>query len=128
VESPPELDRVGEKISASSSALRGACWAVVFALPIAVLCALIFRFPVPFAGYMSGPSAIKGVIIAVFFYGILGGFPLLVAVGALGGYAAYRVAQPDRKRVNRLALAFGALTAFAGVLFLAILDKLIGPW
>lgn len=111
-----------------SAVLRGALWAVVLAFPLAAICALLYRFPVPFAGYLTGLTAMPLALMAVLFYGVLGGFPALLAGGALGGAAAYALGRPDAQRVRRLTLAFAGLIALLGVGLLAVLDKLIGPW
>lgn len=111
-----------------SAVLRGSLWAAALAFPIAAVCALLYRFPVPFAGYETGLAAMPGALVAVVFYGVLGGFPVLLAAGALGGAAAYVVGRPDARHVRRLALAFAGLVATLGVGFMAVLDKLIGPW
>src|SRR5262245_10419077 len=42
---------------------KGAIVGVAATIPLALLCALVFRFPVPFAGYLSGPRAIVPVLI-----------------------------------------------------------------
>lgn len=119
----------GELTVLASAVLRGALWAVALAFPLAALCALLYRFPVPLVGYETGPEAIPGALLAVVFYGVLTGFfPALLAVGALGGAAAYALGKPDAQRVRRLALTFAGLVATLGVGFLAILDKLIGAW
>ena len=111
-----------------SAALRGALWAVPLAFPLAALCAVLYRFPVPFGGYQSGVATVPHVLLAVLFYGLLGGFPALLAAGALGGVAAYVLGRPDERRVRRIGVALAALAAMLGVMFLAVLDKLIGPW
>jgi hypothetical protein len=108
--------------------LWGAASAVLLAFPLAAICAILYRFPVPFAGYESGIGAVPHVLMAVVFYGILGGFPLLAAAGALAGLAAHQKAEPDPRAVRRLALTFGALAALVPVVLLAVLDKLIGQW
>lgn len=110
------------------AALWGACWAVVLAFPLAAICALLYRFPVPFSGYQTGLVAVPGALLAVVFYGVLGGFPALLAAGALGGAAAYALGRADGPRIRRLTLAFAGLMALIGVGLLAVLDKLIGPW
>lgn len=111
-----------------SAVLRGALWAVALAFPLAAICALFYRFPVPFAGYETGLTAVPGALLAVVFYGVLGGFVVLLAAGTLGGAAAYTLGRPDVPRVRRLTLAFAALVALLAVGLLAVLDKLIGPW
>ena len=108
--------------------LRGALWAVALAFPIAAICALLYRFPVPFAGYLTGPVAVPGALAAVVFYGVLGGFPALLVAGALGGAAAYALGRTAERRVRRLTLAFAGLIALLSVGLLAVLDKVIGPW
>ena len=108
--------------------LRGAFWAVALAFPLAATCALLYRFPVPFAGYETGLTAVPGAILAVVFYGVLGGFAALLAAGALGGAAAYALGRSDVQRVRWLTLAFAGLMALLGVGLLAVLDKFIGPW
>lgn len=111
-----------------SAVLRGALWAVALAFPLAAICALLYRFPVPFAGYLSGPVAVPLALVAVVFYGILGGFPALLTAGALGGAAAYAIGRTDVRRVRRLTLAFAGLIALVSVELLAVFDKLIGSW
>ena len=108
--------------------LWGVASAVLLAFPLAAICAILYRFPVPFAGYESGIGAVPHVMIAVVFYGVLGGFPLLAAAGALAGCVAHKRAEPDPRAVRRLALTFGAAAALVAVLLLAVLDKLIGAW
>lgn len=107
---------------------RGALWAVALAFPLAAICALFYRFPVPFSGYRTGLVAVPGALVAVVFYGILGGFPALLTAGGLGGAAAHTLGRPDRQRVRRLTLVFTGLIALLAVGLLANLDKLIGPW
>lgn len=111
-----------------SAVVRGALLAVVVAFPLAAICALVYRFPVPFAGYAAGPGEVLNALVAVLFYGMLGGFPALAVAGALGGATAYGLRKPDTQRVRRLVLAFSTIVAALAVGTLAILDKLIGPW
>ena len=110
----------------SRLALWGALSAVLFAFPLAALCALFYRFPIPFGGYESGLDAAPRALLAAVFYGLFGGFPVL----ALGGYfAGALAARRDAPKEGILVmLLLSALAALAGVIFLALLDKLIGPW
>ena len=112
----------------TSAVLRGALPAVALAFPLTALCALIYRFPVPFGGYKTGLVAVPRALLAVVCYGILGGFPALLGAGALGGLVAYAIGRPDARRIRRLVLTFAALAALLDVGLLAVLDKLIGPW
>ncbi len=75
--------------------VTGAFWAVGLAFPLAAACALVYRFPVPMAGYASGPTSVSRVLLSVVFYGLLGGFPALLAAGAAAGAGAYALGQPD---------------------------------
>ena len=108
--------------------LVGAFCTILLVFPFAGLCALIFRFPVPFAAYESGWSAIPDALAAVRFYGALGGFPLLALLGALGGVVAHRMGRPDTGRVWQWTISIAASVAFCAVMLLATLDYIIGPW
>ncbi len=119
---------IGGGGTARSAVVRGALLTVALAFPFAAICALVYRFPVPFGGYVTGPAGMPRTLIAVVFYGILGGFPALLVLGALGGAAAYALGRPEVGRIRRLTLAFAGLIALLAVALLAILDKLISPW
>ncbi|MEO7041249.1 MAG: hypothetical protein ABI035_03205 [Gemmatimonadaceae bacterium] len=112
----------------NSNVGRGILWAVVFAFPLAALCALVFRFPMPLAGYEHGVSAVPHALAAVLFYGVMGGFVVLAGLGALSGYVATRISVGDEARSRRLTLVLAAFGSAAAVLLLASLDKIIGPW
>ncbi len=109
-------------------ARRGGLRAILLAFPLAAICALLYRFPQPMAGYEGGLSAIVPSIFAVIFYGLFGGFPALYVLGGLGGVAAHLVGRPDERRVRRMTLACAGLAALIAVLFMAELDKIIGPY
>ena len=111
-----------------SAVLRGAVWAVVLAFPFAAICALLYRFPVPFAGYATGPDGILSALVAALFYGLMGGIPALLVAGALSGVSAYYLGKPDTQRIQRLALGFAGVVAAVGVGALAFLEEIIGPW
>ena len=103
--------------------------AVLGAFPVAALVALVFRFPIPFSGYGSGPEAVLPSLVAVLFYGALfGGFLLLAVLGAVGGLIACFIGKHDGKRTFRLTWAFALLVDLLAMLTLAVLDKIIGPW
>jgi hypothetical protein len=101
----------------------GAVWALGLAFPLAALCALVYRFPVPLVGYRSGPVAVPGAVVSVVFYGVLlGGFPVLLAGGAAAGAVAYGLGRPDLWRVRLLVLTLAGLVAALGVGLVAIVD------
>ncbi|MBB6440458.1 hypothetical protein [Phycisphaera mikurensis] len=112
----------------SEAAWLGAFAAIVWTFPIVALFALLYRFPIPFAGYMTGPAAVPPAMLAVLFYGALGGVFVQLLAGLGAGVAAWWWARPNRSRSNRYAVALAALAAVPGVLLLAVLDHLIGPW
>ena len=112
-----------------SAPLRGGVSAVGLAFPLAAICALLYRLPVPFVGYENGPAAMGPALLALLFYGLfLGGFAALFVAGALGGAVGYVLGKPDAQRVRRLTLIFAGMVAALGVGLMAVLDKLIGPW
>jgi hypothetical protein len=119
---------MGSALTLGKAARQGALWSFVFAFPAAALLVALFRFPVPFAGYMSGFNAIPAALLAVIFYGIFGGFIVLGTLGAAAGMLAYRLHQPDAQSVRRWTLGLAAVAAVLCAAVLAILDKLIGPW
>jgi hypothetical protein len=108
--------------------LGGALSAILLAFPFAALCALLFRFPVPFAGYESGLSAVPDAWVAVRLYGALGGFALLAVLGGLSGAVAHRLGKADPRRVWQGTVSLAAAVAFCCVMLLATLDYIIGPW
>jgi hypothetical protein len=116
------------------SAISGALTAVIGALPIAALCALVYRFPIPFSGYESGPQAAVHCVMAVVMYGVfLGGFIVLAALGAvLGWLAAYLADEGQNEGTHKTIGAAGiiaGLTADAIVVgLMANWDYIYGPW
>ena len=105
--------------------LAGAAIAVAATFPLAALVALVFRFPIPFGTYMTGPGAVVPALMAAGFYGVLGGFPVQAILGGIAGVMASRTAAPDRRRA---VLTYSVLAALPGVLILSTLDWVIGPW
>jgi len=108
--------------------IGGALTTILLAFPLAALSALLFRFPIPFASYESGWSAMPHALAAVRFYGTLGGFVLLALLGGLGGAVAHRLGKADMRRVWRWTVSLAAAVAFCAVMLLATLDYIIGPW
>ena len=108
--------------------IRGAIVGVVATFPLVALCALLFRFPVPFGGYLSGPGAVVPALMGLLFYGVfLGGFLVQALLGGIGGFLAGRFGSPGRPR-GPLCIVLASIAASPGVLLLAVLDKIIGPW
>ncbi len=108
---------------------KGALVGVAGSPFLAGFSALVFRFPVPFAGYMSGVEAVVPAAIGSLFYGlVLGGFAVQAVLGGFGGITGARKAWPDRARMQRQCVAYALVGASIGVLSLALLDKVIGPW
>ena len=108
---------------------NGAIIGIIATVPLVVLCAVAYRFPVPFAGYLSGIGAIIPSLIAVLFYGILfGGFLVQALLGGLGGLLAQHIGGTDKNKIINYCIVFSTIGASFGVLILAILDKIIGPW
>ncbi len=95
---------------------------------MAAIVALCFRFPIPFSGYESGPSAVLRSLFAVAFYGMLGGFVVLAALGAAAGAVASWLAGHDDRRRRQLTFIFALAADFVSVMILAVLDKIVGPW
>lgn len=106
--------------------------AIVASGPLAALCGLLYRFPIPFAGYMSGWDAVRATPLALFFYGImLGGFLGLAALATLLALGL-RALRPVRDFASadsfKIGLAAGLASACVGVALLANWDLIYGPW
>jgi hypothetical protein len=104
----------------------GVLSAIAGSFLVSPLLALVYKFPIPFSGMESGPSAAVRSLFAVAFYGVFGGFVVLGVLGAAAGVVASIAAGADRHRAWKLALAFGlaADSAAAGALYVA---DLISP-
>lgn len=107
--------------------LRGALVAFIASLPIAILFEVFYRFPIPFGGYVHGIQYLHLVLFAWVFYGILGGFVVLLIGGALlGRIIGKMIADPDEKKII---ITIGSIIfATCAVALLSVLDKIIGPW
>ena len=125
---PPERIRTKEKHQWWPFII-GAAWSVLSAFPIAALLALVFRFPVPLIGYVSGVEAVIPALVAVLVYGVLfGGFLIL---GGLGSCIVFVVNKNSVGNVGQRKWIIAILamsTTLASLLLLATLDKFIGPW
>jgi hypothetical protein len=104
--------------------------AIVASAPLAALCGLLYRFPVPFAGYMSGWNAVRATPLVIFFYGImLGGFLALAGLAALLAlcFRWFR-SQRDAGDWFTDGVVAGLASAAIGVALLANWDLIYGPW
>lgn len=110
------------------AALHGAFWCVLFAFPSAVLLMSVWRFPIPFVGYRSGPAQAGQALYAMGFYGVLGGFAVLGVLGAVAGLIMRGMRPQDEQEQKRLTRIITAMIALAAATLLAALDKIIGPW
>jgi hypothetical protein len=99
-----------------------------FSFPAAVLLGMIYRFPIPFGGYVHGYEHAFMFLLSVLFYGILGGFILLALGGATAGFVGYRIGKRNEKRTKKITILLSMLMAFLSALLLAMLDLIIGPW
>jgi hypothetical protein len=97
--------------------------------PVAALCALVFRFPIPLGGYVGGLTGAALTPLAVTVYGaVFAGFVIQGVLGAVAGGLAARRAKGNQRQAWRLTLAYGVGASVPGVAVLALLDKIIGPW
>lgn len=100
----------------------------VVAYPTAAVIALVFRFPLPLAGYYSGVQAMIPAMWAVLFYSMLGLVLALVACGAAAGAFVPPHRAGTKAWPSRLELAYSVLASLVPLIILAVLDKIIGPW
>jgi hypothetical protein len=67
--------------------------------------------------------------MAVTVYGVVfGGFIVQGLLGGVAGVLARRHGGPDRRRVWCLCAVYALAASLPGVVILAVLDKIIGPW
>ena len=67
---------------------------------LAAITALVFRFPVPFYKYVSGPAEVVLAFEGAIFYGLLGGFVVEAALGGLGGVLGARRGSSVKKPMH----------------------------
>ena len=109
--------------------IMGAIVATIAPFVLAPVVALVFRFPVPFAGYSSGTKAIIPSLFAVLMYEVvLGGFVILPGLGAIAGVLASRVGGPDKKSMSVWTFVFALVPALVAVILLSVWDRIYGPW
>ena len=112
-----------------SNVWRGVLWSILSSFPFALLTAALFRFPIPFVGYVEGSTAVRLAVPAVLFYGLTGGFIVLGGVGALSGVLANRLGTADQPEIaRRMTIVSAVVVSALSVVLLVFLDKLIGPW
>jgi hypothetical protein len=115
----------------------GILWVFLGILPSALIVATLYRFPVPFRGYIrgwdlfqEGPNTsielIWLLLQAIIYYILWGGFILLAILGTIAGLLGWRLGKPDR--TNRYVRNIALGLAFATAVVLSVLDKIIGPW
>jgi hypothetical protein len=71
--------------------VRDALFGLLFMFPAAAVVALVYRFPVPFGGFVSGPAGVWSAMLATLFYGLAGGFVVVPVIAALAGRALRRM-------------------------------------
>ncbi|MGV3482858.1 MAG: hypothetical protein ACO1RT_00420 [Planctomycetaceae bacterium] len=126
--SVPSSKPDSEERSLWKHAIAGARWSLISTFPITFLMALLFRFPVPFAGIGNGPAHALASLVSLFFYGVLmGGFVVVGLFGWLAGIVAYFLTDDPPKRRN-LQRALSIAVSFVLLFILATLDWYIGPW
>lgn len=114
--------------------LAGALIAVTACFPLAALTALVFRFPIPFAGYRRGWEAAAEAPAAMHFYALTigsvpgGGYALLAVLGALAGYAGARIVPATSWRASSVRVLVPVAAALTVVIALAVWDLVFGPW
>lgn len=119
-------------------ALMGATVVLLSSYLVAVLFAYTFRVPIPLAGYY-GPfgqfstydkamlDVFSTVLSAWMFYGLFGGFIILIAIGSITGVLVGRNKQASKNR-RAIVVLWSVLAGAAPVFLLAVLDYMIGPW
>lgn len=122
------LDSESHRIGVGRCIFLTVMIAVVSSIPLAGLIGMIFRFPIPMSGYASGPSAFVPGMFAAILYGMVGGVAVQALMGCIAGVIVYQAARRRPQRVGTLTLLGGTLSALPGLLLLATLDWIIGPW
>jgi hypothetical protein len=106
----------------------GALLTAGLAIPVGGFLALVYRFPIPFAGYGSGIQSVGYAMGAVIFYGFIGGFPLLALTGALTGALVSHFKSPPLSHPWKDLLLPSLGVDLILLFILSVLDKVIGPW
>lgn len=100
----------------------------LLAFPLAALIGLVYRFPVPFAGYLSGVEAVIPSMYAVIVYSFFGLLPTIFVLGAIAG--SFAPGERSRTTIFPTKYEFVAslFSALIPLLGMSVLDKIIGPW
>jgi hypothetical protein len=117
--------------------LRGILWVFAWVFPAALAVGALYRFPVPFRGYVSGAELFQEgptgtmeliwmLLQAVLYDTVYGGFIVLAILGSVAGLIGWRLGRPDR--VNRYTRNIALGLALAAAVVLSVLDKIVGPW
>ena len=110
-------------------ALEGLLLTPLLMFVVGPLVGLVFRFPVPLAGYLSGPDAVIPSAFAVAFYGILLGlFIPLAIVGAVCGDIALRLRNGRSTAFIGPVFVSSLMVDLVAALLLATWDWIYGPW
>ena len=126
---PEQIQSVGASPIPWRVAVGGAFWAVLSSYPITAIVTLVYRFPVPFVGYVSGPQGVATALAGLTVYGVaLGGFVVIGVLGAIGGFLSAVLIKNDPRRCRMTMRLWSLFVTMLGVFTLAILDKIIGPW
>lgn len=107
---------------------KGAVVGAVGSPFLAAATALVFRFPVPFADYASGPAGLAPAFAAGIWYGLIGGFVVEALLGGLGGVLGARLSSPFNRHMRAFCYAGALMGAELGVATLAVLESIIGTW
>ena len=93
-----------------------------------LLVTVFYRFPVPFAEqYATGREDAFTALLALLFYGILGGFIVVLAIGLLSSHLVCRFSSTEGKMKLEI-IGISASVNLLAVILLSTLDKIIGPW
>ena len=127
-ESTPSSGEASSQKLGSPSVLAGIVWAIVATIPIAALLGLVFRFPVPFNGYMSGPSAFFMSMFGAAFYGLVfGGWIVVGTAGGLFTWVARALCKNEQTALV-VSRVLSVLVALVGCAVMSTLDWIIGPF
>ena len=100
----------------------------LLAFPIAAIIGLVFRFPIPLGGYLSGVDAIVPSMFAVLFYSFFGLLPAVFLCGVVAGAFIPKGRSGSSVIPNRYEFAASSVAALIPLGVLSVLDKIIGPW